>query len=103
MASHLTELDGKYRLQVSEITSEPGGYTGEYHHVGPGIRYVASGTLTFEQEGKTTTYKTGDYVYEAGNSTNAAYNRSNEPVRMINFETLPSGWKGGSAVLPPSQ
>jgi hypothetical protein len=56
-------------LQASEITSEPGGYTGEHHHVGPGIRYVASGTLTFEQEGKTTTYKTGDYVYEAGNSS----------------------------------
>jgi hypothetical protein len=68
-----------------------------------GRPYVASGALTFEQEGKTTTYKTGDYVYEAGNSTNAAYNRSNEPVRIINFAILPSGWKGGSAVPPPSQ
>ena len=102
ISGHLTELNGKYKLQVSEITYEPGGYTGEHHHVGPGIRYVAAGELTFVQEGKTTTYKTGDYFYEAGNITNAAYNRSNAPVRIINFEILPADWKGGSAVPPKS-
>jgi len=103
MSSHLTDLNGKYKLQVSEITYEPGGYTGEHHHVGPGIRFVASGELTFVEEGKTTTYKTGDYFYEAGNITNAAYNRSGSPVRIINFEILPADWKGGSAVPPKSQ
>ncbi|MDZ4341526.1 MAG: cupin domain-containing protein, partial [Candidatus Binatia bacterium] len=77
--------------------------TGEHHHVGPGIRFVASGELTFVQEGKTTTYKTGEYFYEAGNITNAAYNRSNSPVRIINFEILPTDWKGGSALPPKSK
>ncbi len=100
MSGYLTDLNGKYKLQVSEITYEPGGYTGEHHHVGPGIRFVASGELTFVQEGKTTTYKTGEYFYEAGNITNAAYNRSGSPVRIINFEILPADWKGGSAVPP---
>jgi quercetin dioxygenase-like cupin family protein len=37
MSSHLSELNGKYKLQASEITYEPGGYTGAHHHVGPGI------------------------------------------------------------------
>ena len=103
MSSHLTELNAKYKLLVTETTYEPGGYTGEHHHVGPGIRFVASGELTFVQEGKTTTYKTGEYFYEAGNITNAAYNRSNSPVRIINFEILPADWKGGSAVPPKSK
>jgi quercetin dioxygenase-like cupin family protein len=103
MSGHLTELNGKYKLKVSEITYEPGGYTGEHHHVGPGIRLVASGELTFVQEGKTTTYKTGEYFYEAGDITNAAYNKSNAPVRIINFEILPADWKGGSAVPPKSR
>ena len=103
ISGYLTDLNGKYKLQVSEITYEPGGYTGEHHHVGPGIRFVASGELTFVQEGKTTTYKTGEYFYEAGDITNAAYNRSGSPVRIINFEILPADWKGGSAVPPKSK
>jgi hypothetical protein len=32
---------------VIEITYEPGGYTGEHHPVGPGIRFVAAGESTF--------------------------------------------------------
>jgi quercetin dioxygenase-like cupin family protein len=103
VSGHLTDLNGKYKLQVTEITYEPGGYTGEHQHVGPGIRFVAAGELTFVQEGKTVTYKTGEYFYEAGDITNAAYNRSNAPVRIINFEILPADWKGGSAVPPKSR
>jgi len=40
ISGHLTEINGKYKLQVTETTFEPGGYVGEHHHVGPGIRYV---------------------------------------------------------------
>ena len=103
MSGYLTDLNGKYKLQVTEVTYEPGGFTGEHHHVGPGIRYVVSGELTFVQEGKTTTYKTGEYFYEAGNIGNAVSNRSKSPVRIINFEILPVDWKGGSAVPPKSK
>ena len=103
MFGYLTDLNGKYKLQVSETTYEPGGYTGEHHHVGPGIRYVVSGELTFVEAGKTTTYKAGEYFYEVGNITNAAYNRTNAPVRIIIFEILPADWKGGSAVPPKSR
>ncbi len=60
ISGHLTELNGKYKLRVVEITIEPGGYIGEHHHVGPGIRLVTSGELTFVQQGKTTIYRTGD-------------------------------------------
>ena len=100
IAGHLTEINGKYKLQVTETTYEPGGYTGEHHHAGPGIRYIASGELTFIEEGKTTVYKAGDYFFEAGHITNAAYNKSNAPVRVIIFEIVPADWKGGTAIPP---
>jgi len=100
ISSHLTEVNGKYKLQATETTYEPGGFTGEHHHVGPGIRFIVSGELTFIEEGKTTVYKAGDYFYEAGNITNAAYNKSSAPVRVLIFELLPADWKGGSAVPP---
>jgi hypothetical protein len=54
-------------------------------------------------EGKTTTYKTGEYFYEAGNLTNAAYNKGSSPLVLITFEILPVDWKGGSAVPPKSK
>ncbi len=100
VSGHLTELNGKYKLRVSEGTTEPGGYGGEHQHVGPGIRYVVSGELTFVQAGKTTTYKAGDYFYESGDITHTASNKTNAPIRTINFEILPADWKGGSAVPP---
>lgn len=100
VVGHLTAINGKYKLQVTETTYESGGYTGEHHHVGPGIRYIVSGELTFVEEGKTRIYKAGDYFYEAGNITNAAFNKSGSPVRVLVFEILPADWKGGSAVPP---
>ncbi len=36
VAGHLTELNGRYRLRVAEVTYDPGGYIGSHHHVGPG-------------------------------------------------------------------
>ncbi len=99
----LNELNGKYKLVATQTTLEPGGYVGEHQHVGPGIRYVASGEWTFVQEGKTTTYKAGEYFYEAGNMTNSASNKASSPAVLITFEILPVDWKGGSAVLPKSK
>lgn len=99
-SSHLTEINGKYKLVATETIYQPGGYTGEHHHVGPGIRYILSGELTFVEEGKTRVHKAGDYFYEAGNITNAAYNKSSSPVHVLIFEILPADWKGGSAVPP---
>jgi quercetin dioxygenase-like cupin family protein len=100
---YLTELNGKYKLRVTETTFEPGGYVGKHHHVGPGIRFVASGEFTLVEHGKTRIYKAGDYYYETGNVTNSAHNKTSSPVVLITFEILPVDWKGGSAVPPKSQ
>ena len=100
---YLGELNGKYKLRVTEITFEPGGYVGEHNHAGPGVRFVASGEVTLLEQGKTRIYKTGDYFYETGAITNSASNKTSSPTVVITFEILPVDLKGGSAVPPKSQ
>ncbi len=100
---HLSELNGKYKLRVTEATFEPGGYVGEHQHVGPGIRFVASGEVTLVELGKTRVYKAGDYFYETGAITNSSSNKTSSPAVVIQFEILPVDWKGGSGVPPKSQ
>jgi quercetin dioxygenase-like cupin family protein len=45
-AGHLAELNGKFKMRATEVVFAPGADLGVHHHVGPGIRYVVSGTLT---------------------------------------------------------
>ena len=96
----LGELNGKYKLRATVTTIEPGGYVGEHNHVGPGIRYLASGEITLVEQGNARIYKTGDYFYETGAITNSASNKGSTPVVNIIFELLPVDWKGGSAIPP---
>jgi quercetin dioxygenase-like cupin family protein len=42
LGGYLTEINGKYKLRVTELTLAPGGHVGEHNHVGPGIRQVTS-------------------------------------------------------------
>ena len=100
ISGHLAELNGKFKLRVSELTFEPGGSLGEHHHAGPGIRFVASGKLTFTQAGTSTIYQAGDYFYESGNVVHTAVNKTKSPVRVVFVEILPADWRGPS-VIPP--
>lgn len=103
VAGYLPELNGKYRLRVSELTFMPGGYVGEHHHLAPGMRVVTAGELTFVQGDKTTIYKPGDVFYEPGNVTHTAHNKTNAPVVLLSFEIVPIDLKGSTQVLPRSK
>jgi len=102
ISGHLTELNGKFKLQAYEVTFEPGGTAGVHHHAGPGLRYVAAGQINFVQGGKTTVYKAGDFFFESGNIVHTAHNSSKSPTRMIFFEIVPAEWKGPSSIPPKS-
>lgn len=99
---HLLELNDKFKIRVTEVTFEPEAYLGVHHHVGPGIRYVASGKLTFSVGSKTTIYKTGDYFYETGNLAHTAQNNTKSHLRVIFFEVLPKDWTGPTTIPPKS-
>jgi quercetin dioxygenase-like cupin family protein len=97
---HLAEINGKFKLRATEVTFAPGGYLGVHHHVGPGIRYVLSGEVTFIEGGQTTIYKTGDYFFETGNLAHTAQNNTTLPLRILFVEILPKDWSAPT-VIPP--
>src|SRR5437773_10990333 len=40
VSGYLADVNGKYKLRVTERTDGPGGYTGDHRHVGPAIGVV---------------------------------------------------------------
>jgi quercetin dioxygenase-like cupin family protein len=101
VSGHLTELNGRYKLRVTEVTYDVGGYIGPHHHVGPGIRCVTSGELTYAQPDKTNTYRAGDCFYESGDISHTANNATSNPVVLLNFELIPVAHSGGTAIPVP--
>ena len=100
---HLTELNGKYKMRATEVTFAPGGYLGVHHHVGPGIRYVLTGEVTFTEGGRATVYKAGEYFFETGNLAHTAQNKSNMPLRLLFVELLPKNWAAPTVIAPSAQ
>jgi quercetin dioxygenase-like cupin family protein len=100
---HLTELNGKFKLRATEFTFAPEGYLGVHHHVGPGIRYIISGELTFTEGGQETVYTAGEYFFETGNLAHTAQNKTNLPLRVLIVEILPKDWTAPAVIAPKSQ
>jgi quercetin dioxygenase-like cupin family protein len=98
---HLSELNGKYRIRVTEVTMDPGGYMHAHHHLGPGLRCIQSGEMKYEIEGKTTIYKPGDCFTETGGVTHESSNIGTTPVVLLNFELLPAAMPEGKGSLIP--
>jgi quercetin dioxygenase-like cupin family protein len=99
LAGYLTDLNGKYKLRVTELVLEPGGYVGEHHHAGPGIRQVTSGYMTYVMPDKTHVYGPGDFFFESGDITHTAQNKTDAPMVHVLFEILPVDHKGPS-IMP---
>jgi quercetin dioxygenase-like cupin family protein len=97
---HLAELNGKFKLRATEVTFAPDAHLGAHHHVGPGIRYVLSGEVTFTEGGQATVYKAGDYFFESGNIVHTAQNKTKLPLVVLFFEILPKDWDA-QTVIPP--
>jgi quercetin dioxygenase-like cupin family protein len=99
---HLSELNGKYRIRVTEVTMEPGGYMHAHHHLGPGLRCMQSGEMKYEIGGKTTIYKAGDCFTETGAMTHESSNVGAGPVVLLNFELLPANMPEGKGSIIPA-
>jgi quercetin dioxygenase-like cupin family protein len=97
---HLHELNGKYKMRATEVTFAPNAYLGVHHHVGPGIRYILAGEVTFTEGGKTTIYKAGEYFFETGNLAHTAHNNTSMPLRILFVEILPKDWSTPTVIAP---
>jgi quercetin dioxygenase-like cupin family protein len=102
LSGYLGELNGKYKLRVTELVLEPGGYVGEHHHAGPGIRQVTSGYMTYVLPDKTLIYGPGDFFFESGDVNHTAQNKTDAPMVHVLFEILPADHKGPS-IMPVKQ
>ena len=96
LSGYLTDLNGKYKLRVTELTLEPGGHVGEHNHVGPGIRMMTFGEMTYVLPDKTIIYGPGDFFFESGDINHTVYNKSDKPNQHLLFEILPADLKGPS-------
>ena len=96
LAGYLTEINGRYKLRVTELTLEPGGHVGEHNHVGPGIRMVTFGEMTYVLPDKTIIYGPGDFFFESGDVNHTVFNKTDKPNQHLLFEILPVDLKGPS-------
>ena len=94
----LKELNGKYKLRVTELTLAPGGHVGEHNHEGPGIRQVTSGYMTYVLPDKTVVYGPGDFFFESGDVNHTVFNKTDAPMVHVLFEILPVGLNGPSLI-----
>jgi quercetin dioxygenase-like cupin family protein len=99
LSGYLGELNGKYKLRVTELVLEPGGYVGEHHHAGPGIRQVTAGQMTYVLPDKTVIYGPGEFFFESGDVTHTALNKTDAPMVHLLFEVLPASLQGPS-IMP---
>ena len=69
---------------------------GEHNHVGPGIRLMILGEMTYVLPGKTIIYKAGDFFFESGDVNHTVYNKTDAPNQHLLLEILPVDLKGPS-------
>ena len=98
LGGFLSELNERYKLRVTELTLEPGGYVGEHNHVGPGIRQVTSGYMTYVLPDKTVVYGPGEFFFESGDINHTVFNKTDAPMVHVLFEVLPADLKGPSLI-----
>jgi len=103
LAGFWTDVNNKYKRRVTELILEPGGHVGEHNHVGPGIRLVTSGYMTYVLPDKTVLYGPGEFFFESGDINHTVYNKTDAPVVHLLFEILPADLKGPSLILPKSK
>src|ERR1700752_1056984 len=80
LAGFLSDINGRYKLRVTELTLAPGGHVGEHNHVGPGIRQVTSGYMTYVLPDKTVVYGPGEFFFESGDINHTVFNKTSEPM-----------------------
>jgi quercetin dioxygenase-like cupin family protein len=94
----LKEINGKYKLRVTELTLAPGGHVGEHNHEGPGIRQVTSGYMTYILPDKTVVYGPDDFFFESGDINHTVFNKTDAPMVHVLFEILPVNLNGPSLI-----
>ena len=98
LGGFLNDINGKYKLRVTELTLAPGGHVGEHNHVGPGIRQVTAGHMTYVLPNETKVYGPGEFFFETGDINHTVFNKTDAPMVHVLFELLPAEHSGPSLI-----
>jgi quercetin dioxygenase-like cupin family protein len=101
VGGHLPDLDGKYKLRVSEMIFEDGAFVGTHHHVGPGVRQILEGEIEVSLPSKTVRYGARELFMGIGDVDHEAHAISQSKLTV--FEILPVELDGPSWITPPDQ
>ena len=85
-------------LVSCQAPSGEGGTVGEHNHVGPGIRQVTSGYMTYVLPDKIMVYGPGEFFFESGDIKHTVFNKTDAPMVHVLFEILPSVHQGPSLI-----
>jgi quercetin dioxygenase-like cupin family protein len=85
-------------LRVTELILEPGGYVGEHNHLGPGIRQVTAGNMTYVLPDRTVVYGPEEFFFGSGDVNHTVFNKTDAPMVHLLFEVLPMDCVGPSLV-----
>jgi len=95
---HVSELEGEYKLRVTEIAIGAGGHVGDHNHLGPGIRQMTEGEMDYIMPDETVVYREGDFFFETGDVSHRV--ESPQPSKHLLLEILPIDVEGPSLILP---
>ena len=85
--------DKNFNILVRTI-EWPVGYKSKPHqHKGPGPRYVLSGTVRIDDQGKIGVYNAGDSFWHDGGFEHTAENIADTPTKVLIVELLPKKLK----------
>lgn len=96
LVGFLSNLNGKYKLWVTELRLGPGGYVGEHNHAGPGIPLVTAGHMTCVPPEKAVVYGPSEFFLESGHVNHTVHNKTDTPTVHLLCEILPMDLKGPS-------
>jgi hypothetical protein len=96
--SHLTELNGKFKLRNSHLPRTPTSECITMLVPGSGMLFPAN--LHSPRGGKETVYTAGDYYFETGNLTHTAQNKTKLPLRVLAVEIIPKDWTAPTVIAP---
>lgn len=96
LLSRFVQLDpfAAWVVRCDRVDFPLGGVAPRHTHPGPGIRYLLSGELEIETEGRTAFYASGGAWFESGPEPVLARASSHLPTAFVRVLVLPAEWAG---------
>jgi len=96
LLSRFVQLDpfARWVIRCDRVDFPLGGVAHRHTHPGPGIRYLLSGEIEIETDGRSTLYAPGGAWFESGSDPVVARASSHVETSFVRALVLPAEWAG---------